>query len=84
MAYGLTKTILSATSLAEFERAGWQRLREVMRYSIVRHAFRRALEIWLVLDAAVHLEKSGYSVSLSSFCERTLTPRNLLISARRD
>ncbi|WP_412479544.1 methyltransferase [Azonexus sp. IMCC34839] len=69
-------------SSAEFERAGWQRQREVMRYSIVRHAFRRALETWLVLDAAVYLEKSGYSVTLSRFCERRLTPRNLLISAR--
>ncbi len=74
--------VISATSSTEFERAGWQRQREVMRYSVVRHAFRRALEIWLVLDAAVHLEKSGYSVTLSRFCERRLTPRNLLISAR--
>ena len=49
---------------------------------IVRHAFRRPLEVWLALDLAVRLENDGYSVSLGRFCERRLTPRNLLISAR--
>jgi len=66
-----------------FEARGWQRQGEVMRLSIVRHAFRRALEIWLVLDLAVHLEESGYAVGLGVFCPRELTPRNLLLSARR-
>jgi hypothetical protein len=72
----------SATSAGEFERLGWQRLREVMRLSIARHAFRRPLEIWLALDLAVFLEERGYAVELGSFCERRLTPRNLLISAQ--
>jgi hypothetical protein len=54
----------------------------VMRLSIVRHAFRRPLEIWLVLDLACYLEQQGYSVSIGSFCDRQLTPRNLLISAQ--
>lgn len=67
---------------AEFEKAGQQRRRQVMAFSIPRHAFRRALEIWLALDLAVYLENRGYSVTLGSFCERTLTPRNLLVSAR--
>jgi hypothetical protein len=66
-----------------FESCGWQRQREVMRLSIVRHAFRRALEVWLALDLAVHLAREGYAVELGSFCERRLTPRNLLISAQR-
>ena len=39
-------------------------------------------EVWLALDLAVRLENDGYSVSLGEFCERRLTPRNLLISAR--
>ena len=69
-------------SLDALERQGWQRQREVMRLSIVRHAFRRPLEVWLALDLAVRLEDDGYSVRLGSFCERHLTPRNLLISAR--
>lgn len=65
------------------EEQGWQRQREVMRLSIVRHAFRRALEVWLVLDMAAYLEKNGYAAEIGTFCERRLTPRNLLISARR-
>jgi len=54
-----------------------------MRLSVVRHVFRRPLEIWLALDLAVYLENRGYTVDLGSFCARQLTPRNLLISARR-
>lgn len=67
----------------EFEAEGWQRRHAVVRQSIVRHAFRRAIEIWLVLDLANYLEDEGYAVELGTFCERRLTPRNLLISARR-
>ena len=74
---------LPSTRLAnECEAQGWQRRDEVMRFSIVRHAFRRAIEVWLVLDLACYLEERGYAVALGSFCERQLTPRNLLISAR--
>ena len=73
----------STMSGDHFETLGWQRQREVMRLSIVRHAFRRALEVWLVLDLAGYLENNGYSVALGAFCSRQLTPRNLLISARR-
>lgn len=70
-------------ALAEsFESCGWQRQREVMRLSIARHAFRRALEVWLALDLAVYLAEQGYKVDVGRFCERRLTPRNLLISAR--
>ena len=72
----------SAAVLAECERAGWRRRDQLMRYSVVRHAFRRALEIWLALDLAVHLEEHGYRVGLGVFCARELTPRNLLLSAR--
>lgn len=70
-------------SAAEFEAQGWQRQRQVMRFSVVRHAFRRPLEVWLALDLAGFLEISGYRVELGVFCSRQLTPRNLLISARR-
>ncbi len=66
-----------------YEEAGWRRQREVMRLSLVRAAFRRALEMWLVLDMACYIEQSGYVVTVGTFCERELTPRNILISARR-
>lgn len=72
----------STSVAAEFETRGWQRRDEVMRLSIVRHAFRRAIEVWLALDLACFLNESGYEVGLGSFCDRRLTPRNLLISAR--
>lgn len=73
----------SAIQAEQCELAGWQRQREVMRLSIVRHAFRRLLEIWLALDLVAYLEGQGYAVELGAFCGRHLTPRNLLISAWR-
>ncbi len=72
-----------AANCDEWEAAGWRRQHEVMRLSLPRQAFRRALEIWLVLDLAVYLEEQGYAVNLQSFCAQRLTPRNLLISAER-
>jgi hypothetical protein len=65
------------------EATGWKRQREVMRLSIPRHAFRRAIELWLVLDLAEYLEGRGYESRLATFCDRQLTPRNLLLSAWR-
>lgn len=62
---------------------GWRRQREVMRLSLVRLVFRRPLEIWLALDRALFLERAGYDVRLSEFCPADVTPRNLLISARK-
>ena len=72
-----------ARHLEAIEAVGWQRQREVMRLSIPRHACRRALELWLVLDLAEYLEARGYAPSLATFCDRQLTPRNLLLSAQR-
>ena len=69
-------------SAHQFEEIGWVRQRELIRLSIVRHVFRRSLEVWLALDLAIYLEKNGYTVGLGSFCERHLTPRNLLLSAQ--
>jgi hypothetical protein len=69
-------------SAHQFEEIGWVRQRELIRLSIVRHVFRRSLEVWLALDLAIYLENNGYTVGLGSFCERHLTPRNLLISAQ--
>ena len=65
------------------ETAGWQRQREVMRLSIARHAFRRALKsgwcsIWRVIWKARVRRRSRRVLSAR------LTPRNLFISARRD
>lgn len=53
------------------------------RIELVQHLFRRPLELWLVLDRALFLVEQGYQVQLQQLCETALTPRNLLISARR-
>jgi hypothetical protein len=66
-----------------YAEAGEQRRDEVMRLNLIRLAFRRPLEVWLALDQVVFLERAGYRVVLREFCAPTLTPRNLLVSARR-
>ena len=55
----------------------------MLRLSLVRLAFRRALEVWLLRDMAQHLEGHGYRISVAPFCTPELTPRNLMLSARR-
>lgn len=62
---------------------GRQRAGKVLRMELVRQIFRRPLEIWLVLDRALRLEEAGYRLEIGTFCERPLTPRNILIRASR-
>lgn len=68
---------------AAYEQAGRRRRDEVSRLELVRHLFRRPLEVWLVLDRLLSLEEGGFTVELGTFCDRALTPRNLLLRARR-
>jgi hypothetical protein len=63
--------------------AGWARQRRAMRLSLLRTAFRRVLELWLVLDLAQFLAREGFRVNVGTFCSRQVTPRNILIQARR-
>lgn len=67
----------------QWELAGWRRHHEVRRFELVRHLCRRPLELWLLLDYAVFLEERGYGVRLGEFCDRALTPRNLLLDGWR-
>lgn len=60
---------------------GAERARSVRRFELLRHLFRRPLELWVVLDYALFLEEAGYDVRLGTFCDRALTPRNLLVDA---
>ena len=71
-----------AVDFACFERAGEERFRLVTALDLVRHQFRRLLELWLVLDRALYLAEQGYRVEVGEFCARALSPRNLLIQAR--
>lgn len=68
---------------AGLEAEGWRRQREVARLELVRHLYRRPLEVWLALDRLAFLEESGYAVELGTFCARDLTPRNLVLRARK-
>lgn len=62
---------------------GQARLLEVRRTELVAKLFRRALEIWLVLDRALYLEEQGARVEVFNFCDYQLTPRNFMIRASR-
>lgn len=73
----------AATPWAEGEAAGWQRLAQAQRLSIPRLAFRRVLEVYLVTDLALYLAEHDYDVGLSTLCAPHITPRNILLSARR-
>ena len=65
----------------QFERAGEERLQQTRRFSLVRHLFRRPMELWLVLDRAQALAERDYQVEVGTFCDREVTPRNLMIRA---
>jgi hypothetical protein len=73
----------SLDDLSHFESLGNARAARLLRLQLPRLAFRRALEVWLIMDMAVYLEQNGYRVEVAAFCPRELTPRNLLLSARR-
>lgn len=62
---------------------GERRRAEIRRFELVRHAFRRALELWLVMDVVLGLEEAGFGVQVGTFCARALTPRNLMVLAQR-
>jgi hypothetical protein len=62
---------------------GQQRHLLVQKMQLVRSLFRPLLEQWLVLDRALFLQQQGYQVNVKQFCDYQLTPRNLLISARK-
>ncbi len=71
----------SALNEEQWLARGLQRLRNVRRMELVAHLFRRPLEIWLVLDRALFLAEQGAEVAIGEFCERQLTPRNILLQA---
>ncbi|WP_445766975.1 methyltransferase [Rheinheimera sp.] len=60
-----------------------RRVLQVRKIELVRHLFRRPLELWLALDKALFLQQYGYDVSLTEFCDYQLTPRNLLLQASK-
>ena len=51
------------------------------KIELVRHLFRRPIEIWLILDRALYLQIHGYHVYVNQFCDKQVTPRYILIQA---
>ncbi|TVS15889.1 MAG: methyltransferase [Gammaproteobacteria bacterium] len=75
--------IPAGTDLTGWLRLGWERDARCRRLELVRHGFSRLLELRIVLDRALGLAAADYRVSLTRFCPRALTPRNLLLTATR-
>jgi hypothetical protein len=73
----------SSLNWAAWEAAGWDRFERARRLQVVRHAFRRPLELWLALDIALRLEERGFAVNIATFCPRKVTPRNILLQGFR-
>lgn len=68
---------------AYWQQAGEARYPIIERMELVRQLFRRPLEMWLVYDRICFLEQSDYQVSFGTFCDKPVTPRNILIHAER-
>ncbi|PMH46778.1 SAM-dependent methyltransferase [Vibrio sp. 10N.286.49.B3] len=62
---------------------GEKRFKQMERLSLVQQVYRRAIEIWLAMDKALYLQENGYQVEMSTFCQREVTPRNILIHAKK-
>ncbi|WP_163931773.1 methyltransferase [Paraferrimonas sp. SM1919] len=62
---------------------GKNRLVLIRQIDLVKHLFRDLIELWLVLDRVLFMQEQGYQVELGSFCDESLTPRNILIKANK-
>jgi hypothetical protein len=80
---GVTAPRLEPERLQACLAEGASRLARLRRLELLRQAWRRPIEVWLCLDRAVWLERRGYAVEVGTFCDASLTPRNILLRARR-
>ena len=64
-----------------WQQIGEQRFEWVERLELLRQLFRRPLEMWLVYDRACFMEEEGYEVTVGTFCDKPVTPRNIMIHA---
>ncbi len=74
---------LPETDFAYWQDTGIKRFWHMERMSLIQQVFYRPLEVWLALDKAIFLQEKGYKVLLGEFCEREVTPRNILIHAEK-
>ena len=67
--------------ISEYLKRGESAFEMSERLGIVRQALKRYIEYFLVLDLACFAEEHGYDTEVVEFCEKTITPRNLLVMA---
>jgi len=75
--------ISTAIDWPKYERLGHERWQAVRRLQLVSHGFRRLLEIWLLHDLSACLQEAHYEVRVEVFCPRSVSPRNVIITAKR-
>ena len=76
-------TLPATVDWSHWQKEGERLWHRVRRLELLRHLFRRPLELWLVLDYALFLQEQGYQVRLGTFFPRSMTPRNILLDAVR-
>ena len=75
--------LTAGLNYSHYLESGRERFHLYQRMELFRMVFRRALESWLVLDKALFLEEQGYRCEIRQFCAAEVSPRNLLVQARR-
>lgn len=74
---------ISQKQFETYLKMGEQRYWLMEALSLVQDVFRRPLEVWLALDKGFYLLEHDYEVSMTTFCHPSVTPRNLLIQAKK-
>lgn len=72
---------------AQLDFAHWQQQGEILqervqRLELARHLARRAMETLINADKTHYLQDLGMRANLYQFCERALSPRNMLIQGK--
>lgn len=80
-AKGITLPEVNGLFWEKWEKEAEKRYWQMERLSLLQQIFRRGLELWLVYDRALYLQQKGYLVTVAEFCERSVTPRNIIIHA---
>jgi hypothetical protein len=56
---------------------------KMLTAGLIRNAFGRLMELYILLDRALYLEEHGYKVELQEFFDEPVSPRNLGIVAHK-
>ena len=74
----------SGAELEQHEAIAAREYAAIRRLSLPRSMLARAVEVWVSLDRAAHLEEQGLSVQVATLFERAVSPRNIGIFASRE